>query len=428
MSNMDILKDFAEAVKATGGQTTKPYDTPATVIRVEGDIVWVHIPGGVDETPVRHTIAAKPGDVVQIRVSGGSACIVGNETAPPTDDTTAIEVKQKTEAVERTVETTVQTLEKVADVANDAKDTAIAGKAIAEATDQYFWSDANGAHVALTPKDTDPNGATGFNSLWNMLGLLLRNGGNILAQFSQNGIAFYDGSGNNAANVLASFGTSGIRVGKSGQTHIQIASDNMAMSGPDGNTALKVAFEQSVFESEIEYGARITDENNTSYIIISPATDANGFTDELMYSTYMHAYNWHTNSGSMSIDNQGFVVSDNNGNGGLQLDFASGLISAYNGYGDLVEYEDVDVLISYEAGTIGTRGAIVLVGTTIKSGYTYIGASIVDQRNTVPFMAVISENMTTSNVHVCAYRATANAVSNADVTVRRVWLKTGTTA
>ena len=97
MSNMDILKDLAEAVKATGGQTTKPYDTPATVIRVEGDIVWVHIPGGVDETPVRHTIAAKPGDVVQIRVSGGSACIVGNETAPPTDDTKAEQAIKKAE-------------------------------------------------------------------------------------------------------------------------------------------------------------------------------------------------------------------------------------------------------------------------------------------------------------------------------------------
>ena len=97
MSNMDILKDLTDAVKATGGQATKPYDTPATVIRVEGDIVWVHIPGGVDETPVRHTIAAKPGDVVQIRVSGGSACIVGNETAPPTDDTKAEQAIKKAE-------------------------------------------------------------------------------------------------------------------------------------------------------------------------------------------------------------------------------------------------------------------------------------------------------------------------------------------
>lgn len=424
MSNAELIRNLQEAMQSRSRPA--PYDATAVVTRVDGTTAWVRLAGSDTETPIKRTIDAKAGDVVQVRVSGGSAWINGNQSAPPTDDTTAIEVKQKTEAVERTVETTVQTLEKVADVANDAKDTAIAGKAIAEATDQYFWSDANGAHVALTPKGTDPNGATGFNSLWNMLGLLLRNGGNILAQFGQNGIAFYDGSGNNAANVLASFGTSGVRVGKSGQTHIQIASDNMAMSGPDGNTALKVTFEQSVFEPEIEYGVRITDENNTSYVKISPATDANGFTDELMYDTYMHAYNWQTNSGHMSIDNQGFVVSDNNGNGGLQLDFASGLISAYNGYGDLVEYEDVDVLISYEAGTIGTRAASLSAGSTVKSGYTYIGAYVQDHRNTSLFNATISHNAPNDTAHLCVYRATGNAVDNASVTVRKIWLKTGT--
>lgn len=423
MSNAELIRNLQEAMQSRSRPA--PYDATAVVTRVDGTTAWVRLAGSDTETPIKRTIDAKAGDVVQVRVSGGSAWINGNQSAPPTDDTTAIEVKQKTEAVERTVETTVQTLEKVADVANDAKDTAREGKAIAEATDQYFWADTNGAHVALTPKGTDPNGATGFNSLWNMLGLLLRNGGNILAQFGQNGIAFYDGSGNNAANVLASFGTSGIRVGKSGQTHIQIASDNMAMSGPDGNTALKVTFEQSVFESEIEYGVRITDENNTSYIIISPATDANGFTDELMYDTYMHAYNWQTNSGRMSIDNQGFVVSDNNGNGGLLLDFASGLISAYNGYGDLVEYEDVDVLISYEAGTIGSRAALLSVGSTVKSGYTYIGAYVQDHRNTSLFNATISHNAPNDTAHLCVYRATGNAVDGASVTVRKIWLKTG---
>ena len=89
MSTMDILKDLAEAVKATGTPQTQPYDTSATVRRVEGGVAWVHIPGGVDETPVQLTIDAKPGDTVQLRVSGGSAWIVGNQTAPPTDDTKA---------------------------------------------------------------------------------------------------------------------------------------------------------------------------------------------------------------------------------------------------------------------------------------------------------------------------------------------------
>lgn len=65
------------------------YDTQAEVVKVEDNTIWVKIPGGVDETPVAKTTSAKPGDIVQVRVAGGRAWLVGNYTAPPTDDTRA---------------------------------------------------------------------------------------------------------------------------------------------------------------------------------------------------------------------------------------------------------------------------------------------------------------------------------------------------
>lgn len=71
------------------GHETKPYDTQATVTKVEDDTAWVHIPGGISETPVQRTIDAKAGDTVTLRVSGGSAWITGNLSSPPTDDTAA---------------------------------------------------------------------------------------------------------------------------------------------------------------------------------------------------------------------------------------------------------------------------------------------------------------------------------------------------
>ena len=83
-----IKNDIIEAIKSSMPGTSA-YDTEAQVVRIEGSTAWVHIPGGVDETPVKLTIDAKAGDKVQLRVSGGSAWIVGNDTAPPTDDTTA---------------------------------------------------------------------------------------------------------------------------------------------------------------------------------------------------------------------------------------------------------------------------------------------------------------------------------------------------
>ena len=86
------LKDFIEAIN-TKGSGTESYDTQAEVLRVDGKTAWVHIPGGVDETPVELTIDAKAGDAVQIRVANGNAWLTGNGSAPPTDDTTAKEAR-----------------------------------------------------------------------------------------------------------------------------------------------------------------------------------------------------------------------------------------------------------------------------------------------------------------------------------------------
>ena len=86
----DVAKKFQYLMNNPTNNKTAPYDTTATVLRVENDVAWVHIPGGVDETPVEKTINAVAGDKVQVRVSGGRAWITGNNDAPPTDDKRAI--------------------------------------------------------------------------------------------------------------------------------------------------------------------------------------------------------------------------------------------------------------------------------------------------------------------------------------------------
>lgn len=83
---MKASKKLVELMKQSQAKDTKPFDTQGEVVRVEGDIAWVHFAGGVDETPVRMTVNAEVGDNVQVRVSGGDAFLVGNGTAPPTDD------------------------------------------------------------------------------------------------------------------------------------------------------------------------------------------------------------------------------------------------------------------------------------------------------------------------------------------------------
>ena len=95
------LKQLVESIKQSGTPKTSAYDTTATVTRIENGTAWVHIPGGVRETPVKLTINAKAGDTVQVRVSGGRAFMVGNATAPPTDDHTAKQAIAETRAVAR---------------------------------------------------------------------------------------------------------------------------------------------------------------------------------------------------------------------------------------------------------------------------------------------------------------------------------------
>lgn len=112
---IDVIKDIAKKQNHT-------YDTPATVLRVEDDTVWVHIDGGADETPVRKTINCEQGEIVQVRISNGSAFLVGNASAPPTDDKTAnvahfvaVEADAKATEAIKSVEVISQTVERKVD-------------------------------------------------------------------------------------------------------------------------------------------------------------------------------------------------------------------------------------------------------------------------------------------------------------------------
>ena len=179
MDLTDLIKAISERK-----EKTRSYDTTAVVRRIEGQTAWVHIPGGVEETPVKMTIKAAPGDTVQVRIGGGKAWITGNATAPPTDDKVALHAAKTVQLVEKVVS-------KVKEVAESAQK--IAGN-----TRQYFWfteeGTDTGAHITEIPQDeflADP--ANG--------------GGNLLAR--TNGIAIRDG-----LTELATFAASLVEIGK----------------------------------------------------------------------------------------------------------------------------------------------------------------------------------------------------------------------
>lgn len=125
-------KEFVDVVKSAAKEKTSAYDAPALVKRVEGDTLWVHIAGGTDETPVRRTINAKAGDTIQVRVSNGTAWVQGNESAPPTDDTTANAAQKTANNAEHLANTAAIAADKAVTAADAAEAEASRAKDAAE--------------------------------------------------------------------------------------------------------------------------------------------------------------------------------------------------------------------------------------------------------------------------------------------------------
>ena len=199
-----IIRSLRESLKRENDKKTSGYDTRATIRRIEDGVAWVHIPGGVDETPVTLTIGANVGDEVQVRVSGGRAFLVGNASAPPTDDKYARQVNynlgqqiEQTNVVMRTINRAVQAVKKIADNTN-----------------QYFWHTETGtdtgAHITEIPQEeflADPENG----------------GGNLLAR--SNGIAVRDG-----LDELATFSASGSRIGSEAEGKYNLETTSNAIN------------------------------------------------------------------------------------------------------------------------------------------------------------------------------------------------------
>lgn len=183
------LKKLVEMLKGDQKKTSGT-DYTATVTRVEDGIAYVQLTGAeINDTPVAMSINANVGDEIRVRVADGKAWITGNDTAPPTDDTAAIEVSaavEKTNAVVRVVKTTLDGVKKIADN-----------------TLQYFWfvseGDDTGAHITEVTQEEfldDPDNGGG-NLLIRSNGVAVREGLIELAAFSADGLDVftYDSDG-----------------------------------------------------------------------------------------------------------------------------------------------------------------------------------------------------------------------------------------
>lgn len=101
------------------------------------------------------------------------------------------------------------------------------------------------------------------NLLMNSLGILLRSGTRNLASLTKSAIAFFDGTGNSASNITASFGKDGAQVGPSSRVHSVIEPGSFTIR--DRNETTFVDF-------------HLANDDNTGYVIVPWSVTADGDT------------------------------------------------------------------------------------------------------------------------------------------------------
>ena len=146
---------------------------------------------------------------------------------------------------------------------------------VAEATNQHFWPYTDGVHVtgpetqdeflaaeAASFPDYDPDTKPYHNILMNALGILLRTALNNLVSITRSAIAFFDGEGNGAENIVASFGADGAQVGKSDSSHIELGADYMSIVNDDGAAMFNVDMDAGTLSITVKTNPDVYDEND----------------------------------------------------------------------------------------------------------------------------------------------------------------------
>lgn len=161
------------------------------VLGVDDDgTAWVHVFGGAERTPVSATsVQLSKGNLVNLYVGDGRAEVIGNMSDPAPTMTQLRRVRLATQEAIRIASETSKA---------------------ADATNQHFWSDGNGVHVAEATNEEWQAEPSGRNVLLNSLGILFRAALDNIVTMTQSAVAFWDGGGNEESNVTATFGRSGI--------------------------------------------------------------------------------------------------------------------------------------------------------------------------------------------------------------------------
>jgi len=214
-------------------------------------------------------VAVQEGDVVSVTIDNGTATVDGNASRPSTDDGAAQEARVIADKAAEDVASIAGELPKVrnaaSSIAQTAQGIAAEAQAIAAAVNQHFFADGQGVHVTEAAGDA----TTEHNVLINSLGFLLRKATAPLMALSASTVAFYDGLGDAAANIVARFGKDGSQIGKDGESHVELDYHSMKLVDKEGNEYFLVSDLRDA-DGVAEIVAMFTGDGTTRSFNLSP--------------------------------------------------------------------------------------------------------------------------------------------------------------
>ena len=227
--DIGVIEEIVNSIKEEPQDTNTIYSAEVAYIDSEGR-PWVYLAGSTKETPVERASAeVKSGDYVNVEWRNNKLYIAGNYSNPSAGVTRVVHVEQTAdqaqadataassaasaaseaassavqsaataaEAAEtatnslKSVVSGATTVEKAVSVMQTALEAVVDYDPSTDTTKEYFWHDANGAHVLGT------SGAYRNDITSNGMQIVDTASEESVAEFSGNGISFYDNEGDN---------------------------------------------------------------------------------------------------------------------------------------------------------------------------------------------------------------------------------------
>lgn len=317
MSIENLSKELTKALKSQA-RKPKPYDTKGVVKRVENGVAYVHYNGStIDETPVQLTIDAHVGDEVIVRSSGGRAFIVGNGTAPPTDDTKARAVERKLEEYEKSVDGELTKIYKGVDGINTI---------IRESTDGVLVAKAGASVGALV----NSSGSFDIVSLT------------------------WDGNTPTIGAVLSTFSGTGTQIGKNNQWHVNVLGYALQFNPPTGSNAETI----KILTGDNDYGQLLFSYTDSGYLYETYLCNGELYILRYNQSSQVDEY--------ISLTADGLLLND----GGTNSTYITPIRASIGGLPSGLLVEDVEVI---DGLTVNANNYATTSKSVSKTGYTPLG-------------------------------------------------------